>query len=222
MRSTRAASWIIAALGWGLAYLVAASGCSSVKRAPQEHQGLFDDLSSRSRSLPKRELAASQDEVQSSQAALMPGVGVDHFSWPLRQVTITSEFGRRMKGRFHEGLDLRAPTGTPVFAAHAGRVIYAGDKIKGYGKLVVIKDKVGYSTIYAHNSRLIVRQGQWVKKGDRISLSGSTGTSFGPHLHFEIRKGQFARDPRLFLAIEAKTRVPATTKSARRHSSSRS
>ena len=119
-------------------------------------------------------------------------------SWPLQEVHVTSQFGVR-GGDLHEGIDLRAPVGTPVFAAHDGRILYSGSGISGYGKLVVIKNPSGISTVYGHNSRLLVRKGQSVRRGQRIALSGSTGRSTGPHLHFEIRAGLKPVDPLQFL-----------------------
>jgi murein DD-endopeptidase MepM/ murein hydrolase activator NlpD len=114
--------------------------------------------------------------------------------WPLDNVEITSPFGQR-KHEFHEGVDLRAPRGTTVYAAHAGQVLYAGDRISGYGRMVVIRHSSGIATVYAHNSKLLVRKGQWVSQGTRIAVSGNTGHSTGPHLHFEIRSGVAAINP---------------------------
>ncbi len=115
-------------------------------------------------------------------------------SWPLQNVHITSKFGMR-KGDPHEGVDLRAARGTPVHAAHEGMVLYSGSGIRGYGKMVVIKHQSGLSTVYAHNSQLLVKKGQRVRRGQRVALSGSTGRSTGPHLHFEVRAGYRAVDP---------------------------
>jgi len=116
------------------------------------------------------------------------------WSWPLRDVTVTSRFGRRGKAQ-HEGIDLRAKVGTPVYAAHSGMVVYADDEISGYGRMIILRDSNGMFTLYAHNSRLKVSQGSVVKKGALLALSGNTGTSTGPHLHFEVRSGVVAVDP---------------------------
>jgi murein DD-endopeptidase MepM/ murein hydrolase activator NlpD len=115
-------------------------------------------------------------------------------SWPLKEVQITSPYGQR-GNEFHEGVDLRAAVGTPVYAAHAGHVLYAGGKLHGYGNMIVIKHSSGIATIYAHNSKLVVRQGQWVRQGTLIAYTGNTGHSHGPHLHFEIRDGVQAVNP---------------------------
>jgi murein DD-endopeptidase MepM/ murein hydrolase activator NlpD len=118
--------------------------------------------------------------------------------WPLQHVRITSPFGKRGR-EFHEGIDLKAQEGTPVLAAQDGTVIYAGSKIRGYGKLIVIRHLRQISTIYAHNSRLFVRAGQYVHQGQKISITGQTGHVTGPHLHFEVRDGLAALNPMDFL-----------------------
>jgi murein DD-endopeptidase MepM/ murein hydrolase activator NlpD len=120
--------------------------------------------------------------------------------WPLGTVPVAlgSPFGARW-GKPHEGIDLPAPIGTPVFAAADGRVVYAGNGVRGYGNLVVIKHAGDLLTAYAHNSMLLVTQGQPVRAGDRIALVGQSGHATGPHLHFEVRSGQIPRDPMSFL-----------------------
>jgi len=120
--------------------------------------------------------------------------------WPLTTVAVVvgSPFGARW-GKPHEGIDLPAPIGTPVFAAADGTVVYAGHGIRGYGNLVVIKHPGELLTVYAHNSALLVSQGQPVRAGDRIALVGQSGHATGPHLHFEVRSGQIPRDPMPYL-----------------------
>jgi murein DD-endopeptidase MepM/ murein hydrolase activator NlpD len=109
------------------------------------------------------------------------------FVWPAKGV-FTSGYGPRW-GRMHKGIDIAAPTGTPIHAAADGVVESAGWNRGGYGNLVDIRHADGTLTRYAHNSKIIVSKGQRVEQGQRISLMGSTGFSTGPHLHFEIRKG---------------------------------
>lgn len=120
--------------------------------------------------------------------------------WPLTTIRILvgSPFGARW-GKPHEGIDLPAPVGTPVFAAADGRVVYAGGAIRGYGNLIVLKHAGDLLTAYAHNSVLLVSQGQSVLAGDRIALVGQSGHATGPHLHFEVRSGQIPRDPMNYL-----------------------
>jgi murein DD-endopeptidase MepM/ murein hydrolase activator NlpD len=122
--------------------------------------------------------------------------------WPTNQVVVTSNFGTRGK-EHHDGVDLRASMGTPVSAAADGKVIYAGAKISGYGRMVVIRHDAKLSTIYAHNSKLLVTAGQKVRRGQKIALSGNTGHSSGPHVHFEVREGITAIDPLLLMPSPA-------------------
>jgi murein DD-endopeptidase MepM/ murein hydrolase activator NlpD len=119
------------------------------------------------------------------------------FGWPLAHVSVTSRYGRR-KGRPHEGIDLAARRGTPILAAEAGKVIHSG-WLGDYGRVVIIKHAGYYRTVYAHASKLLVRRGQFVDRGQRIAEVGATGNASGPHLHFEIRKGESPRDPMLYL-----------------------
>jgi len=115
------------------------------------------------------------------------------FVWPAKGV-FTSGYGWRW-GRMHKGIDIANNVGTPILAAKDGIVAYSGWS-GGYGYLVEISHGDGTSTRYAHNSRLLVKKGQFVPQGQQISLMGSTGRSTGPHLHFEIRKpGGAAVDP---------------------------
>ena len=107
------------------------------------------------------------------------------YQWPTKGV-FTSGYGWRW-GRMHKGIDIANNTGTPVVAARDGIVSFSGWS-GAYGYLVEIAHSDGESTRYAHNSRLLVKKGQVVPRGARISLMGSTGRSTGPHLHFEIRR----------------------------------
>ena len=120
------------------------------------------------------------------------------FQWPVSSVEVTSIFGRRGRS-VHEGIDLHAPTGTPVYASQAGVVLFAGSKIRGYGRMVVLRHHDKIATIYAHNSELLVHRGQSVNQGQQIAVSGATGHVSGPHVHFEIRRGMAALDPLKFL-----------------------
>ena len=107
------------------------------------------------------------------------------YIWPA-QGTFTSGYGWRW-GRMHRGIDIAAPIGTPIVAAATGEVIFAGWNSGGYGNLVKVKHPDNSVTLYAHNNKILVRQGQKVKQGQQIAEMGSTGYSTGPHLHFEIR-----------------------------------
>jgi murein DD-endopeptidase MepM/ murein hydrolase activator NlpD len=120
------------------------------------------------------------------------------YIWPARGV-LTSGYGPRW-GRMHRGIDIAAPTGTPIHAAASGEVISAGWNSGGYGNLVEIRHPDGSMTRYAHNSKLLVRKGDRVEQGQQVALMGSTGFSTGPHLHFEVHPaGSGATNPMAFL-----------------------
>jgi murein DD-endopeptidase MepM/ murein hydrolase activator NlpD len=115
------------------------------------------------------------------------------------QGSITSEFGMRMHPvhksvLFHAGVDISASTGTEVHATGDGIVAFAGYD-GGYGQKVTINHGYGYKTIYAHLSKALVREGQRIKRGEIIALSGSTGVSTGPHLHYEVQKNGVTVNP---------------------------
>jgi len=114
--------------------------------------------------------------------------------WPIEGGKVFSNFGGR-HGHFHEGVDIAASIGTPVYAAADGRVVYCDNSIRGYGNMIVIKHSGNLSTVYAHNSVNLVKEGDFVKKGDKIAEVGRTGKTTGPHLHFEVRAGKEAVDP---------------------------
>ena len=114
------------------------------------------------------------------------------FIWPVNG-PVTSGFGMRW-GRMHEGIDIAAGSGTPIRAAAAGRVVYAG-WMSGYGNLVAIDHGGGVSTAYGHQSSIAVGNGQVVSQGQTIGYVGCTGHCFGPHLHFEVRINGSPVDP---------------------------
>lgn len=118
--------------------------------------------------------------------------------WPIRG-WISSEFRELRAGESaHSGIDIVAAHGSPVVAAAAGRVVVSGSDPE-YGRVVAIDHGNGFLTLYGHNAALAVRRGDAVAEADTISSVGSTGQSSAPHLHFEVRQGRCALDPRLFL-----------------------
>jgi len=114
-------------------------------------------------------------------------------SWPLIAHVIGSPFGPRGE-RWHTGIDLPAPLGTPVYSARAGEVVWAGWR-GDYGFLVTVAHGHGVRSMYAHLSRIDVRVGVWIGEGVRVGLVGATGDATGPHLHFEVRMRGAAADP---------------------------
>ncbi|MEC7641069.1 MAG: M23 family metallopeptidase [Nitrospinota bacterium] len=117
--------------------------------------------------------------------------------WPVRGV-LTSTFGRR-NGRNHDGIDIAAKKGTPIFAAAGGKVVLSGWGPTGYGLMVIIKHPNLLMTVYAHNSKNHVKENARVRQGQRIASIGSTGRSTGPHLHFEVRNDTHSVDPLKYL-----------------------
>lgn len=136
----------------------------------------------------------------------VPFIGVDGFCSPIGagwESVVTSEFGYRSdpftgETRGHTGMDLAVPTGTPIRAALPGTVTVSQYN-SSYGYYVMIDHGNGLSTLYGHNAQLLAQVGQTVEAGDIISLSGSTGRSTGPHLHFEVRVNGERTNPRYYL-----------------------
>lgn len=119
--------------------------------------------------------------------------------WPLKGKVI-SGFGNKPGGLKNEGINIAVPEGTSVRAADAGVVAYAGNELKGYGNLVLIRHPGGYVTAYAHAKELFVKRGDKVERGAVIAKAGQTGSVSSPQLHFEVRKGATALDPMKFMA----------------------
>ena len=115
--------------------------------------------------------------------------------WPLDAYIVSSEYGERW-GKMHKGMDMAAHVGEPVYAIADGEVIYAGDGLTGYGNVVILRHDRKTTSLYAHNSELKVKVGDQVTKGSLVALLGNTGHSTGPHVHFEIRDGDVAVNPR--------------------------
>lgn len=136
-----------------------------------------------------------------------PFIGADGFCSPIGEnwrSVVTSEFGYRRdpftgERKGHAGMDLAVPTGTSVRAALPGTVTVSAYNRGGYGYYVMIDHGNGLSTLYGHNSQLLARVGQTVEAGDIIALSGSTGRSTGPHVHFEVRVNGERTNPRSYL-----------------------
>lgn len=132
------------------------------------------------------------------QAYIPPKPRNAKFIWPVKG-TVVSGFGNLGNGRKNDGLNIKAPLGTTVMAADHGTVAYAGNELKGFGNLILVKHNDGWITAYAHNDRLFVKKGQKVKRGEKIATVGSTGSVTTPQLHFEVRAGKKAVNPRSYL-----------------------
>ena len=125
-------------------------------------------------------------------------LGIDLIKPVQSGYTITSRFGQRSSG-MHTGLDIAAPTGTPIYAAAAGTVTMSGWSTTGYGYCIIVSHGNGVETLYAHCSELYVSEGQYVSQGQNIAAVGSTGWSTGPHLHLEIRANGSRINPQYYL-----------------------
>ncbi len=120
------------------------------------------------------------------------------FRWPVRGRVITA-FGPKPSGQQNDGINVAVPEGTPIKAAEDGVVAYAGNELKSYGNLVLVRHSNGYVTAYAHASEIMVKRDDHVKRGQIIGKAGQTGSVAAPQLHFEIRKGSTPIDPMPFL-----------------------
>jgi murein DD-endopeptidase MepM/ murein hydrolase activator NlpD len=152
---------------------------------------------------PAASTAPPQKGSHPSPAPSVPQQYSGNLHWPVEAGIISSKFGERW-GKPHKGIDIAADSGEPVYAIADADVIYAGDGLRGYGNVVILRHDRQMTSVYAHNSELKVHQGDHVTQGTLISLLGSTGHSTGPHVHFEIRQGDTAVDP---LTMLPKSRI---------------
>jgi murein DD-endopeptidase MepM/ murein hydrolase activator NlpD len=112
---------------------------------------------------------------------------------------VISAFGEQDGGQRNDGINIDVVEGTPVKAAEAAVVAYAGNQIRGFGNLVLLKHSDGWMTTYAHNRKILVKRGERVEKGQIIAESGATGSVKTPQLHFEVRQSKKAVDPMKYL-----------------------
>lgn len=144
---------------------------------------------------------AAQPRATPAQVAALPNPprrSGDAFEWPVRGKVILG-FGRQSGGSNNDGINIAVPRGAKVAAAENGIVAYAGNELRGFGNLVLVKHADGFMTAYGHNEELLVVRGQKVRKGQVIARAGSSGNVATPQLHFEIRKGRSAVDPLRYL-----------------------
>jgi len=138
--------------------------------------------------------ASSASSNSPNHASRSESLALPTFAWPVRGKIVTA-FGAKMNGKANDGINLAVPEGTPIKVAEDGVVAYAGDELKGYGNLILVRHANGYVTAYAHASELLVSRGNTVKRGQVIAKSGQSGEVGSPQLHFEVRKGLSAIDP---------------------------
>lgn len=146
---------------------------------------------------PKENVADIAKSVSYSKPTPTSGV----FDWPVKGKVIAS-YGAVELGRRNDGVNIAAPTGTPVRAAADGEVVYRGSELDGFGNLLLVKHTDGYVTAYAHNDAMLVKKGEKVRQGQVIAKVGQTGAVSSPQLHFEIRQNLRSIDPVALLGSE--------------------
>ncbi|MFO1249189.1 MAG: peptidoglycan DD-metalloendopeptidase family protein [Alphaproteobacteria bacterium] len=137
--------------------------------------------------------------VTSQPLAPVSTAGAPAFAWPVSGRVI-SDFGSTASGGKNDGINIATTMSAPIHASASGTVTYAGDELKNYGNLVLVKHAGGYTTAYAHADRLTVSRGDFVAKGQVIGYAGQTGDVTSPQLHFEIRSNTTPVNPRSYLA----------------------
>jgi murein DD-endopeptidase MepM/ murein hydrolase activator NlpD len=173
----------------------ASSTAAAAAEPPSSRNSQHQDLQFRRPA--GQQLALARKPAARALAAAQPSVTDDNasgFRWPVRG-RIISGFGKKANGERNDGINLAVPEGTQVKAAEDGIVIYAGNELKSYGNLVLIRHNTGWVSAYAHNSKLQVKRGEAVKRGQVIALSGMSGGVTTPQVHFELRKDATPVDP---------------------------
>jgi len=150
-------------------------------------------------SLPPGVVEPAPQAVAAPSGSVAPTAQNGKMHWPLQkgQGVLRQGFGVK-QGQRHDGIDLAAPEGTPVLAAAPGQVVYTGRQ-SGYGVIVILRHASSLVTVYAHNSAVLVKEGDRVDGGTPIARVGQSGRTTGPHLHFEVREGTTPRDPLRYL-----------------------
>jgi len=142
-------------------------------------------------------IPGAKTEIDLNSASVPDSVKGD-FIWPAKG-KVVAFYGTRDQDILNKGIDIECPAGSDVAAAAKGTVSYANEAMKGYGKVVIIDHENDFSTVYAHNSQILVRTGQEVPQGFIIAKVGSTGRAKSPYLHFEIRKRHEPQNPFYYL-----------------------
>ena len=169
-----------------------ASAASSGSNAAANGTGAMDDGGD---AAPPGRVASLSNESSPRAGGTKGG----SFLWPIKG-KILSSYGPKEGGLFNDGINIGAKEGENVIAAEGGVVVYAGNEIRGFGNLVLIKHANGWMTAYAHNDKLLVTRGQEVKRGQPIAKAGATGSVSTPQVHFELRRGSRPVDPIRYMA----------------------
>jgi murein DD-endopeptidase MepM/ murein hydrolase activator NlpD len=168
---------------------------------PQQNLAASEPLQAAPQPLPGRVEEQRQPVTEQVAQEADDGNGSGIFRWPVRGRVI-SKFGSKPNNTKNEGINIAVPEGTAVRAAEAGVVAYAGNELKGYGNLVLIRHQNGWVTAYAHNKELTVKRGDTVRRGDVIAKAGQTGSVTSPQVHFEVRQGATPVDPMKYLTSQ--------------------
>jgi murein DD-endopeptidase MepM/ murein hydrolase activator NlpD len=184
------------ALDWGvndrLHHRVASAAAPKTTYTYQEDKDL--------RPAPRPAAAVSHNTLAPISSQPLPPVGgAPAFAWPVSGRVI-SDFGSTANGGKNDGINIATTMDAPIRASASGTVTYAGDALKNYGNLVLVKHSGGYTTAYAHADRLVVARGAVVTQGQVIGYAGQTGDVSSPQLHFEIRSATTPVNPRSYLA----------------------
>lgn len=196
----------------GSATQVAATGAPAPRTSAavrQEPEAVKRDPApaERQASLPPSAQTGPSPPPEPRKAGPPPERSGSGFLWPVRG-RVLSRFGSVGKGLKNDGINIAADRGTPVQAIENGVVAYAGNELRGFGNLLLVKHDGGWISAYAHNDELLVRTGERVRRGQVISRVGSTGSVDHPQLHFELRRGNRAVDPERYLGDRTALRLP--------------
>ena len=145
-------------------------------------------------------LPTNTSKIAKFQKKILPKISQNNvsFVWPVKG-KIISKFGSKKEGVSNDGINISAPLDTSVKAAREGKVVYVGSELRGYGNLIIIKHSNNWLTAYAHNNNIYVAKNQEVETGETIATVGQTGNVAVPQLHFGLRQGKKAVDPRKYL-----------------------
>jgi murein DD-endopeptidase MepM/ murein hydrolase activator NlpD len=154
---------------------------------------------------PEPSVSTAEDGVETlnTTVAEPPPLTGDRFLWPVQAGKIVLGYGPTTSGQHNDGVNIAAPTGTEVRAAENGVVAYAGNELRGFGNLLLIRHADGWMTAYAHNDALLVKRGDTVTRGQAVAKVGQSGSVGEPQLHFELRRGTRAIDPLPYLGEES-------------------
>ncbi|MFN3232222.1 MAG: peptidoglycan DD-metalloendopeptidase family protein [Alphaproteobacteria bacterium] len=151
-----------------------------------------------SRAQQAKKATPSRTRVEKPPVPPPPPLTGNGFTWPAKGRVI-SRFGPKQGGRHNDGINIRLPRGAEIRAAEAGTVVYAGNELRGFGNLVLVRHSGGWVSAYGHAEQVKVTRGQKVSRGQVIATVGSSGSVTEPQLHFELRKGTRAVDPQKYL-----------------------